>query len=102
MNTSSTIPTGPSSSAGATDRCPSWCRVDHESGARGCQTERRAVVRVPAASLHEVSTVHAFRVAEGCGTGVVIQGKPFTQEAAREYALKILDVLDTVNMDAAR
>jgi hypothetical protein len=69
--------------------------VDHDSGAYACQTERRAVVRVPAAS-NNTSSVRAFQVGQHSGTMMMLDGKSFTHEAALEYAAKIVATCDQV------
>jgi hypothetical protein len=79
-----------------TAACPSWCEVDHESGATACQTERRAVVRVPKADPRGVSTVHAFRVGEESDIRLTIGTEFFTVTAAREFAAKIRETCDEV------
>ncbi len=78
--------------------CPSWCQVDHESGAIACQTERCAVVRVPVASSRDVSSVHAFRTSAGSDLRLCIGGEFFTLDAAREYADKIAETCTAVTM----
>ena len=88
--------------AEAAQDCPDWCRVDHESGATACQSERHAVVRVPAASIRDASSVHAFQVGEGSELRLSIDGKSFTLGSAREYAAKIVDTCDSVTKGAGR
>jgi hypothetical protein len=82
--------------AKAAQHCPSWCRADHEAGSTGHQTERRSVVRVPAASMN-ASSVHAFQVGEGSDLRVCIEGEFFTVDAAREYAAKIVETCRSVD-----